>query len=176
MRCIGLGRGVLCSGLANSARLGRQPRRLQRKCRRKRNHRPLASAFAVDCAGVCALQPDDGVTTALTTDVPAIPLFWVLPLAIYLLSFVLVFARRQLIPHEWPVRRLPFFILATLIPGVCKIQLPLLTLILLYLITLFAVALVCHGELAAAGRALAALLSSIFGYPLGAYLVASSTH
>ena len=40
-----------------------------------------------------------GVTTALTTDVPAIPLFWVLPLAIYLLSFVLVFAKRQLIPH-----------------------------------------------------------------------------
>ena len=89
-----------------------------------------------------------GVTTALTTDVPAIPLFWVLPLAIYLLSFVLVFAKRQLIPHEWPVRRLPFFILVTLIPGVCKIQLPLLTLILLYLITLFAAALVCHGELA----------------------------
>jgi hypothetical protein len=89
-----------------------------------------------------------GVTTALTTDVPAIPLFWVLPLAIYLLSFVLVFAKRQLIPHEWPVRRLPFFILASLIPGLCKIQLPLLTLILLYLVTLLAAALVCHGELA----------------------------
>jgi len=30
-----------------------------------------------------------GVTTQLTTDVPAIPLFWVLPLAFYLLSFIL---------------------------------------------------------------------------------------
>ncbi len=89
-----------------------------------------------------------GVTTALTTDVPAIPLFWVLPLAIYLLSFVLVFAKRQLIPHDWPIRRLPFFILASLVPGVCKIQLPLLPLILIYLVTLLAVALVCHGELA----------------------------
>ena len=89
-----------------------------------------------------------GVTTALTTDVPAIPLFWVLPLAFYLLSFVLVFAKRPPISHTWIIQRLPFLILAALIPTVCKIQLPLLALIVLYLLTLFAVALVCHGELA----------------------------
>lgn len=34
-----------------------------------------------------------GVTTYLTTDVAAIPLLWVLPLALYLLSFILVFGR-----------------------------------------------------------------------------------
>jgi hypothetical protein len=34
-----------------------------------------------------------GVTTYLTTDVAAIPLLWVLPLALYLLSFILVFSR-----------------------------------------------------------------------------------
>ncbi len=89
-----------------------------------------------------------GVTTALTTDVPAIPLFWVLPLAFYLLSFVLVFAKRPPISHEWLIRRLPFLILIALIPTVCKTKLPLLALIPLYLITLFAIALVCHGELA----------------------------
>jgi hypothetical protein len=89
-----------------------------------------------------------GVTTQLTTDVPAIPLFWVLPLAFYLLSFVLVFARRPPISHEWLIRRLPFLILAALVPTVCKTKLPLLALIPLYLLTLFAVALVCHGELA----------------------------
>jgi hypothetical protein len=89
-----------------------------------------------------------GVTTALTTDVPAIPLFWVLPLAFYLLSFVLVFAKRPPIPHEWLIRRLPFLILIALIPTLCKTKLPLLALIALYLLTLFAIALVCHGELA----------------------------
>jgi len=89
-----------------------------------------------------------GVTTALTTDVPAIPLFWVLPLAFYLLSFVLVFAKRPPLSHEWIVQRLPFLILAALIPTVCKIDLPLFALIVLYLFTLFAVAMVCHGELA----------------------------
>ncbi|MGO9336909.1 MAG: fused MFS/spermidine synthase [Terracidiphilus sp.] len=89
-----------------------------------------------------------GVTTALTTDVPAIPLFWVLPLAFYLLSFVLVFAKRPPISHEWLIRRLPFLILIALIPTLCKTKLPLLALIALYLLTLFAIALVCHGELA----------------------------
>ncbi len=89
-----------------------------------------------------------GVTTALTSDVPAIPLFWVLPLALYLLSFVLVFAKRPPISHEWPIRRLPLLILAALYPIVSKTKLPLLVLILLYLAVLFAVALVCHGELA----------------------------
>lgn len=89
-----------------------------------------------------------GVTTALTTDVPAIPLLWVLPLFFYLLSFVLVFAKRPPISHEWLIRRLPFLILCALVPTVCKTKLPLLSMILLYLLTLFATALMCHGELA----------------------------
>ena len=98
-----------------------------------------------------------GVTTALTTDVPAIPLFWVLPLALYLLSFVLVFAKRPLLKHTWIIQRLPFLILAALIPTVCKIQLPLFALIMLYLLTLFAVAMVCHGELARSRPAISRL-------------------
>ena len=89
-----------------------------------------------------------GVTTALTTDIPAIPLFWVLPLAIYLLSFVLVFARKPLLSHVWLTRRLPFLILAAAIPGVLKGALPLLVLLPLDLLALFAVAVVFHGEVA----------------------------
>ena len=43
-----------------------------------------------------------GATSAITADVPAIPLFWVLPLAIYLTSFVLVFAKKPPIsPGGW---------------------------------------------------------------------------
>src|SRR5437667_316520 len=48
-----------------------------------------------------------GVTTYLTTDIAAIPLLWVLPLAIYLLSFILVFARRPWLPHALLCRALP---------------------------------------------------------------------
>jgi len=82
-----------------------------------------------------------GVTTALTTDIPAIPL------ALYLLSFVLVFARKPVLSHHWLIRRLPFLILATTFPLVSKTVLPLFVLIPLDLLTLFAVAMVCHGEL-----------------------------
>ena len=89
-----------------------------------------------------------GVTTVLTTDVPPIPLFWVLPLAIYLLSFVLVFASRQPISHLWLVRRLPMVLLLTLFPTLSKRLFPLPVLFLVYLLALLAVALVCHGELA----------------------------
>src|SRR5271157_5728640 len=89
-----------------------------------------------------------GVTTALTTDIPAFPLFWVLPLALYLLSFVLVFARRPLLSHLWLSRRLPFLILAAAIPIVLKGVLPLVVFLLIDLAALFAVAMVCHGEVA----------------------------
>ena len=37
------------------------------------------------------------VTTYLTTDVASVPLFWVLPLAAYLLTFILAFGRWPLV-------------------------------------------------------------------------------
>lgn len=39
-----------------------------------------------------------GTTTRITTNIAAGPLFWVIPLAVYLLSFVLAFARRRILP------------------------------------------------------------------------------
>ena len=43
-----------------------------------------------------------GVTTFLTTDVAAVPLLWVVPLSLYLLTFVVAFARRPPLasPHD----------------------------------------------------------------------------
>ncbi len=89
-----------------------------------------------------------GVTSALTTDVPAIPLLWVLPLALYLLSLVIVFSPSSRISHLWVSRRTPVLILAAAIPIVLKGALPYSALLLVDLLTLFAVALVCHGEIA----------------------------
>ena len=87
-----------------------------------------------------------GVTTALTTDVPPVPLLWVLPLGLYLLSFVLTFARKPRLPHIWLRRRVPFLILAAAIPIVLKGALPFAILLTVNLATLFIVAIVCHGE------------------------------
>ena len=41
------------------------------------------------------------VTTHITTDVASAPLFWVLPLAIYILTYVLAFARRRVLNRRW---------------------------------------------------------------------------
>src|SRR6476659_2593859 len=44
-----------------------------------------------------------GVTTYLTTDVAAVPLLWVVPLALYLLTFVIVFSRSASTASRLPV-------------------------------------------------------------------------
>lgn len=89
-----------------------------------------------------------GATSAITADVPAIPLFWVLPLAVYLISFVLVFAKKPPIPHRFVVERFPFLILGALFPTVSQTRFSLAVLLVLYLTVLFGLALVFHGELA----------------------------
>ena len=40
------------------------------------------------------------VTTHVTTDVAAAPFLWVLPLSLYLITFILVFSERDLDPAE----------------------------------------------------------------------------
>ena len=85
-----------------------------------------------------------GVTLHITTDVAAVPLLWVLPLTIYLLTFVFVFARRPWLPHAWMVLAQPFFIIPI---GVQRFGGILLD-ILLPMAVFFVTTMVCHGELA----------------------------
>ena len=47
--------------------------------------------------------------------------------SLYLLSFILVFARRPLLSHRWLVRRLPILILAASIPVLVYIYAPVWT-------------------------------------------------
>ncbi len=89
-----------------------------------------------------------GVTTFITTDIAAVPLLWVAPLAIYLLTFVLVFASRTVVPHELIVRLLPILVLpVTLLIGLST-QLPPAVHLAVHLTTFFVAAMACHGELA----------------------------
>jgi spermidine synthase len=48
-----------------------------------------------------------GVTAHIANEVPALSLLWVTPLALYLLTFAMVFARRPPIPHAWVVAAHP---------------------------------------------------------------------
>ncbi len=86
-----------------------------------------------------------GVTSHITTDIAAVPLFWVIPLALYLLTFVLTFSRKPLLKHEWLLRAQPVFILLT--ATLFLVHDPLVPLTLLHLATFFVCAMVCHGEL-----------------------------
>jgi hypothetical protein len=90
-----------------------------------------------------------GVTMYLTTDIAPIPLLWVIPLAIYLLTFILVFARWVIVPHWLMVRVLPVVALVLVFLLFAEdMKPPIWLLIPLHLFMLFTTAMVCHGELA----------------------------
>lgn len=89
------------------------------------------------------------VTSHLTTDVAPVPLLWVVPLALYLLSFIIVFAR-------WPNRArfvmgraVPMLLLFLTVALLTHATEPLGIVAGIHLLALFGVALLCHGELAA---------------------------
>ena len=88
------------------------------------------------------------VTTYTSTDVAAVPLLWVMPLAIYLGSFVLAFARRPLVTHRAMIVLLPVAILPPVIALLANATGPAVLFIPLNLLALFTAAMVCHGELA----------------------------
>src|ERR1700759_4071211 len=88
------------------------------------------------------------VTAHISTDVAAAPLLWVLPLSLYLLTWVLVFQSRPLIPHSWVLLLQPLAIAGVvLLPAVGGEQNLLLTLGG-HQLCFFVIAMACHGELA----------------------------
>jgi hypothetical protein len=88
------------------------------------------------------------VTTHLTTDVAAIPLLWLIPMALYLLTFTIVFARKDLIPPAQLRRWLPLVVIVILLVMLSESTEPLFLVMAVHLIGFFWLALLCHGELA----------------------------
>ena len=89
-----------------------------------------------------------GVTTFLSTDVAAIPLFWVIPLALYLLSFIIVFARVPALVHRIAILLLPLSLIALFLADFADVGLPKWTVFGVHLANFFLVCMVCHGEIA----------------------------
>ena len=101
---------------------------------------------------VCAAVPSSlllGVTTYITTDVASMPLLWVLPLALYLLTFVFVFARRQFFSARLLSRALPIGALALAYQMCAGLSEPAWLVMGLHLVVFFIAAMVCHARLAA---------------------------
>ncbi|MGH9195137.1 MAG: hypothetical protein ACRD1T_05300, partial [Acidimicrobiia bacterium] len=89
-----------------------------------------------------------GLTTHLTTDIAAVPLLWILPLTLYLLTFVLTFSPAPMLRHAWMVRALPLLLLPLLVVLLPETVDPWWLVIPLNLVMFFVAAMVCHGELA----------------------------
>jgi hypothetical protein len=88
------------------------------------------------------------VTAHISTDVAAVPLLWVVPLALYLLTFVIVFSTRPIIPHRLALALQPLLVAALVAVLVFDVTGSIILQIALHLVTFFVSALVCHGELA----------------------------
>ena len=93
-----------------------------------------------------------GVTNYITTDLAAIPLLWAIPLAIYLLTFILTFARQPILPQILNPSKilgiLPLLLTTLIIISLLKIIQGIWLLVPLHLLGFFIAAYVCHGELA----------------------------
>jgi hypothetical protein len=89
-----------------------------------------------------------GVTQYLSTDIAAVPLLWVVPLSIYLLTFIIAFSRRPRITVPLLSRILPLLAIALAIAFLIQAASPKSLLIVLHLLTFFVAALLCHLRLA----------------------------
>ena len=89
-----------------------------------------------------------GVTNYITTDVASIPLLWVLPLGLYLLTFVIAFGARAAGAEKASSRAIPILALAVVFPMLVQATEPVLVLVLLHLAFFFTAALQCHLKLA----------------------------
>jgi MFS family permease len=113
------------------------------------------------------------VTNHITQNISSVPFLWVLPLALYLITFILAFDHPR-----WYVRPVFLALLPLLLPAMA-FYIPSLDLRIaapLYLIGMFVACMVCHGELASLKPDPAHLtrfyLMMSLGGALGAVLVA----
>ena len=88
------------------------------------------------------------MTTHVSTDLAPVPLLWVVPLALYLLSFILVFARWPDALHRVVGRFTPVLILFAVLSLLMNAAEPFGLIGALHMGAFFGVCLVCHGELA----------------------------
>lgn len=88
------------------------------------------------------------VTAHMSTDVAAAPMLWVVPLALYLLTFVIVFQTRPLLPHRWMLATQPTLIVLLVAVLAAGIVDHIFLTLAVNLLAFFVAAMVCHGELA----------------------------
>ncbi len=84
-----------------------------------------------------------GVTTYITTDIASVPLFWIIPLALYLATFIIVFARKQIISETNTMDIFAYLLVGLLVYLAPGIKLGIVSMVF-HLVLFFFAALVCH--------------------------------
>jgi hypothetical protein len=110
----------------------------------RRDPRLLWLALAA-CGSVLLLA----ITNELTLDVAPVPLLWVLPLAIYLSTFIVCFEREGWYRRRWWLRAMALAVVAMAVARAADPRLGLPLEVTIYAGALFICCTVCHGELAA---------------------------
>jgi hypothetical protein len=115
-----------------------------------------------------------GVTTYITTDIASAPLLWVVPLGLYLLSFIIAFARQTLLRPEWTLKAqsVGILVVATMVTLVLLFERrgPVFVVAGVHLLTFFVTAVLCHTELARRRPGVALLTEFYFCMSIGGAL------
>jgi SAM-dependent methyltransferase len=142
------GFGLLLAGVAACAGLCRQDLSIQREATAAPapitlERKLVWALFAFVPSGLLV-----SVTAHISTDVAAAPLLWIAPLALFLLTFVIVFQRKPWLRHDWMLK-------TQLLLGVALVACLGLQpnfgwgfQLALHLCVFFVTAMVAHGELA----------------------------
>jgi len=101
------------------------------------------------------------VTAHISTDLTSAPLLWVMPLSLYLLTWVLVFQRRPVFSHEFIWLLQPFAVAWVAMLLYLGNRIPVLPSLAGHLLAFFIIAMACHSELAR-GRPLPVHLTSFY--------------
>jgi hypothetical protein len=110
------------------------------------------------------------VTAQVSTDVAAVPFLWIVPLALFLLTFVIVFQKQPLIGQRMAERLAPWLVVPLLYTTLHPLRLPMAFEIGFHFTTFFVLALCSHGALAARRPASSRLTEFYFAMSIGGVL------
>lgn len=142
-----VGFAILCG--ATAIRVVRSPIQLRPVSKQEKTEKHTRGEIALwILLPMCASSMFLSVTNKLCEDIAAVPLLWILPLAIYLLTFIITFDSPR-----WYIRPIWISVMAGALTWLCwdilhPVEIPqVLSSVLLYSLALFSCCMVCHGEL-----------------------------
>lgn len=106
--------------------------------------RPVTLWIALSAAGCMMLL---STTHSLTLNISSLPFLWVLPLSLYLMSYILVFSKYKLYTRQRWIPMFVFCLFAALLMFFVGSQFNTICQIIMYVLILFVACVVCHGEL-----------------------------